>query len=118
MQPEDVRKRAVEALERAAGVATLFEGAAESALAAAEKLPLVGAACCIIHDMYRAVKTAKANKRSCEMFGETLRGLEAILLKAARLDKPAATVKGLEQVGLGRYCPPRHRHALNPRFLS
>jgi len=45
--------------------------------AAAEKLPLVGVACGIIHDMYRAVKKAKDNRKSCEQFGETLRGLEA-----------------------------------------
>ena len=44
--------------------------------AAAEKLPLVGVACGIIHDMYRAVKKAKDNRKSCEQFGETLRGLE------------------------------------------
>jgi hypothetical protein len=44
---------------------------------AAEKLPLVGVACGIIHDMYRAVKKAKDNRKSCEQFGETLRGLEA-----------------------------------------
>jgi hypothetical protein len=34
-------------------------------------------ACGIIHDMYRAVKKAKDNRKSCEQFGETLRGLEA-----------------------------------------
>jgi len=116
----EVRRCAVKALEGASGVASLFESAAESALAAAEKLPLVGVACGIIHDTYRAVKHAKDNRKSCEQFGETLRGLEAILLKAARLDKPAATVKGLERVGPGRYGAPRtsSTRIVYPRFLS
>jgi len=65
--------------------------------AAAENLPLVGVACGIIHDMYRAVKKAKENRKGCEQFGETLRGLEVILIKASTLNKPADSVRGLER---------------------
>jgi len=64
--------------------------------ATAEGLPLVGVGCKIIHGMYRAAKSAKKNRESCVQFGETLRGLEVILIKAARLKETAAAVKGLE----------------------
>lgn len=94
---EQVRRAAVEILESAPdGVADLITSAAESALSAAEDLPLVGPACKLIHQMYKSVKRARDNRKSCERFGATLRKFEALLLKAARLDKPATQLKGLE----------------------
>jgi hypothetical protein len=96
-EAEEVRRAAVKVLECApGGVADLIASAAESALSAAESLPLVGPACKIIHDIYKSVKQARDNRKSCEHFGETLRKIEVILLKAARLDKPATQIKGLE----------------------
>lgn len=96
-EAEEVRQKAVSALECAPdGVADLITSAAEAALSAAEALPMVGPACKIIHDIYKRVKQARDNRKSCEQFGETLRKLEIILLKAARLDKPATQIKGLE----------------------
>lgn len=96
-EAEEVRRAAVKVLECVpGGVSDLIASAAESALSAAESLPLVGPACKIIHDIYKSVKQARDNRKSCEHFGETLRKLEVILLKAARLDKPATQIKGLE----------------------
>ena len=98
----EVRRCAVTVLD---GAASLFEGAAEAALQAAEHLPVVGGACAIIHGMYRAVKSAKKNHKDCDQFGQYLRGLEAILIKAGQLDKPAV---GPGNGGRGESLVPSH----------
>lgn len=96
LSPDEVRNVAVKVLEKADGVLSLVEGAAEAALSAAEELPLVGGACRVLHQMYRAVKRARGNRKACEKFGETLKTLEAVILKAARLESKAVTLGSLE----------------------
>lgn len=94
--PQQVRDTAVNALDQAESVQALVEGAAEAALSAAEELPLVGGVCKILHRMYRAVKRARDNKQACNKFGETLRTLETVLLKAAKLNNKSESLESLK----------------------